>query len=161
MDIQLPQILFQIINFGVVMGALTFLLYKPIQKIMDERAEKIVEGQTAAQEAVEEKVHLAGLRAKIEKEADRKAAALLEKAAEQATEQKREILAKAREEAEAEITKLKAQWKTEKEQLIRSMQHEMIKAVMAVSHRVIGMKLDDKADAELITAELTKVLEKK
>jgi F-type H+-transporting ATPase subunit b len=160
MDIQLPQILFQIINFGVVMGALTFLLYKPIQKIMDERAEKIVEGQAAAQAAAEEKAKLSTLRAKIEKEAERKAAIYLEKAAEKATEQKREILAKARTEAEAEVAKLKEQWKTEKQQLTRSMQQEMIKAVMAVAERVVGLKLDAKTDADLISTELTKVLEK-
>lgn len=160
MDIQLPQILFQIINFGVVMGALTFLLYKPIQKIMDERAEKIVEGQAAAQEAVEEKAKLATLRAKLEKEAERKAAALLEKAAEKATEQKKEILAKARQEAEAEVAKLKAQWQTEKQQLVRSAEQDMIKAVMAVAQRVVGLKLDAQTDATLIAAELTKVLQK-
>lgn len=160
MDIQLPQILFQIINFGVVMGALTFLLYKPIQKIMDERANKIVEGQAAAQEAVEEKAKLATLRAKLEKEAEKKAALLLEQAAEKATQQKREILAKAKTEAEAEVAKLKTQWQTERTQLLRGVQQEMIKAVMAVSQKVIGQKLDSAADAKYITAELTKALEK-
>ena len=160
MDIQLPQILFQIINFGVVMGALTFLLYKPIQKIMDERATKILEGQKAAEEAVEEKAKLATLRSKLEKEAERKVAIMLEKAAEKAIQQKREILAKAREEAAADVEKLKSQWDTEKQQLLRGMQQEMIKAVMAVSQKVIGQKLDAKTDAKFITAELTKALEK-
>jgi len=38
MDIQLPQIIFQIVNFGVVVGALTYLLYKPVKKMLDERS---------------------------------------------------------------------------------------------------------------------------
>jgi F-type H+-transporting ATPase subunit b len=160
MDIQLPQILFQIINFGVVMGALTYLLYKPIQKIMDERANKIVEGQAAAQASLDEKKQLASLRQKIEKEADRKAAILLDEAAEKATAQKREILAEARAEATAEVAKLKEQWQTEKAQLLRDLHQDTIKAVMAVSQKVIGQKLTAEVDAKFISTELTKVLSK-
>ena len=43
MDIQLPQIIYQLVNFGVVFGAVTYLLYKPVQKILDERSKRIAD----------------------------------------------------------------------------------------------------------------------
>ena len=49
MEIDISQILFQIVNFSVVLAALTFLLYKPIFKMFLERAKRIEEGQKAAQ----------------------------------------------------------------------------------------------------------------
>ena len=66
MDIQLPQILFQAINFSVVMGALTFLLYKPVLKMFDERSQKISEGLKAAEAALKEKEELDQTRKKME-----------------------------------------------------------------------------------------------
>lgn len=157
MDIQLPQILFQVINFGVVMGALTYLLYKPIQKVMDERATRIAEGQAAAEAAVAERDNLETQKRKLERENDKKAAELIEQATQKAMSQKQEILAKAKTEAQAEVEKLKEQWELEKAQLKQEMRQEMIEAVMTVTEKVIGQKLSDKADAKLIADELAKL----
>jgi F0F1-type ATP synthase membrane subunit b/b' len=55
MEINFLQILFQAINFGVVFGAITFLLYKPVMKMLDERAKKIAEGQSAAEKSIRER----------------------------------------------------------------------------------------------------------
>ena len=157
MDIQLPQILFQVINFGVVMGALTYLLYKPIQKLMDERATRIAEGQAAAEAAVAERDNLEAQKRKLERENDKKAAELIEQATQKAQTQKQELLAKAKAEAQVEVEKLKEQWELEKAQLRQEMRQEMIEAVMTVTEKVIGQKLSDKADAKLIADELAKL----
>jgi len=157
MDIQLPQIIFQIINFGVVMGAITFLMYKPIQKVLDERASKIAEGQAAADGLISEKKNLEVSKLKIEREAEKKAATLIEEAAKKATETKKEMVEKAKAEAQAEIEKLKLQWQAEKQQMVADMRQEMIETVMAVSAKVLGSKLDAKTDAKLIATELDKL----
>lgn len=157
MDIQLPQILFQIINFGVVMGAITFLMYKPIQKVLDERASKIAEGQAAAEAVLTEKRNLDIAKLKIEREAEKKAAMVVEDAAKKATATKREMIEKARVETQAEIEKMKVQWQAEKQQLVLEMRQEMIETVMAVSAKILGAKLDAKTDAKLIATELDKL----
>ena len=48
MEINLYQVLFQIFNFGVVMYLLNKVLYKPVLKMLDERAKKINEGMALA-----------------------------------------------------------------------------------------------------------------
>lgn len=41
----------QAINFGVLLAALTYLLYKPVLKTLDERKSKVAAGVVAAEEA--------------------------------------------------------------------------------------------------------------
>ena len=48
MEINIYQVLFQIFNFGVVMYLLNKVLYKPVLKMLDERAKKINEGMALA-----------------------------------------------------------------------------------------------------------------
>lgn len=52
MEINIYQILFQIFNFGVVMYLLNKVLYKPVMKMLDERAKKINEGMALADKNV-------------------------------------------------------------------------------------------------------------
>lgn len=52
MEINIYQILFQIFNFGVVMYLLNKVLYKPVLKMLDERAKKINDGMTLAEKNI-------------------------------------------------------------------------------------------------------------
>lgn len=44
-------LLIQAVNFGLLLVALTYFLYKPILRIIDERREKVAEGVRVAQQA--------------------------------------------------------------------------------------------------------------
>ena len=44
-------ILIQVVNFGLLMAALTYLLYKPVLKMLHDRQEKIAQGLKDAEEA--------------------------------------------------------------------------------------------------------------
>lgn len=158
MEIQLPQVIFQIINFSVVMGGITYLLYRPIQKVLDERASKIEEGQKAAQDAIKEKEKIKSLKDKARRESEKEAAEVLGKARKQANKQKQEILAKAKQEATALLDKNQFNWQQEREQLFANSRLEMIEVVIEVSQRLIGKKLVTQADKKLISAELDEVI---
>ncbi|GIK83721.1 MAG: hypothetical protein BroJett025_03430 [Patescibacteria group bacterium] len=158
MDIQITQILFQAINFSVVLGALTFLLYKPVLKMFDERSQKIAEGQKAAEAAVTEKNELEQTRKKMENDLKKERATVLKEAQDEAKEKAQEILAQARKEAKAEKSKLLDSWDTEKAALLKEAKQDMADAVMAVSAKVIGKSLDVKAQQKLIDSELETIL---
>lgn len=159
MDIQWTQILFQIINFGVVVGALTYLLYKPILKIFDERAKRIEEGQKAAEEAIEKRENLEKMRDEMQTELKKERAEIIEQAGQEAAERKQEILAEAKEQGQQEVEKMRSAWNEEKSQLIKNTRQEMVEAVVAATKAVIGEKLDSKTDQQLIDKELNKLLE--
>ncbi len=158
MDIQLAQIIFQIINFGVVVGALTFLLYKPVLKIFDERAQRIEEGQKAAEEAIKKHENLDQMRKDMQTKLKKERAQMLEEATEEAKAKKQEILAEARKEAQAEVEKIRKAGEDEKAQLIKDVRVELVEAVVQATRSLTLQTLDAKKDAQLIDAELNKLL---
>lgn len=52
MEINIGQVLFQALNFGVILFVLTKFLYKPLMKLLDDRAKKINEGLVAAEKNI-------------------------------------------------------------------------------------------------------------
>ncbi len=158
MDIQFPQILFQIINFSVVLGALVYFLYKPVQKILDERAKLVEEGQLAAQKAIAESEKFEDTKKGIKQKAEKEAAKLLEEATQSAKERREQLLAKAKEEALQEVERLRQAWNEEKRASLQNMKKEFAEAVVATAEKVIGSSLDSKAQSKLIDQELSNLL---
>ncbi len=158
MDIQLPQILFQIINFSVVLGALTLLLYKPILKILADRAKRIEEGQKAATEAMTKREELEALEAVTKKKLEAESAKIMEKASQEAMAEQQQILAQARTKAQAEMDGLRDKWQTEKAQLLREMQSELVETIIATSAKVIEKELKPKDHEAMITSQLTAII---
>lgn len=158
MNIEPSQIIFQIINFGVVLGALTYLLYKPVLKIFAERAKRIEEGQKAAQKAIEQQSKIEEIKQKTEADAKKKAAQVLKEATVEADAKKVEMLEAAQVAAAAEVEKMKKAWKSEKEQLVQNIRKEVVETVIAASEKVIGKSLDAKAHSKLIDEELQNVI---
>lgn len=158
MKIDFQDILFQIVNFSVVLGALTFLLYKPVLKIFAERSKRIEEGQKAAQKAIEQQAKIDEIKQKTEADAKRKAAAVLKEATAEAAERKAELMAQAKKDAQAEIAQLKEAWASEKEQQINALNKQVVTAVLAATEKVVGTSLTTKDHQKLIDAELKTVL---
>ncbi len=158
MDIQLPQIIFQIVNFSVVAGALTYLLYKPVQKIMDERANKIIEGQKAADAALREKEAIEALKKKSQSEAEKAASSLMEETKKAAETRSQELLAQTQEHGKAQLVKLQAEWQNEKKELVKELKTQFADAVVATAEKVVGESLDAKAQSKLIDQELNTLL---
>jgi len=154
MDIQLPQIIFQIINFSVVFIGVSFLLSKPIKKILSERMDKIAEGQKAATLAIEENEKLEITKKQAKKDSDKEVAAIISTAQVKANKQGKEIIADARAQAQKDVEKLKLDWEKEKQSMLKQAHSDMVSAIMDVSEKVISEKLTSKTDANLIDKEL-------
>ena len=159
MDIQLPQIIFQIINFSVVMGALTYFLYKPVLKVLEERQKRVEEAQRAAEESITEKNRISELEKEVIAKAEKEAAAILDKARENAKASESEILAAAKKQAKAEIEKMTISWEEEKKQHLTDMKNEFISTVITTAEKVVGESLDSKKHQKLIDAQLKSLLE--
>lgn len=158
MEIQLPQILFQIVNFSVVVGALTYLLFKPVQKILDERSNKIAEAQKAAQAVLEEKDAIETLKKQSKRDAEKAAAAILDEAKKDADVRSQELIQKTQEHGKAQLTKLQAEWQNEKKEMVKELKAQFTDAVIATSAKVLGEKLDSKAHSKLIDQEMNTIL---
>lgn len=158
MDIQLPQIIYQLVNFGVVFGAVTYLLYKPVQKILDDRAKRITDSLTEVEKIEAEKERMATLKSKAKREADKEATEILEAAQKTAEKNKKELVNKTKEALQEEMKKAQASWQEEKKKLLADSKKQMVDAVIEVSSLVLGKKLDVKTDNKFIADNLEKVL---
>jgi len=159
MDIQLPQILFQLVNFSVVLGALIYLLYKPVQKILDERAQKIAESQKEVARIEEEGKKIEALKAKIKREAEKEAAEILENANKAAIKKEEKLIEQAKANLKENLKEAETRWQEEKKQLITNSKSQMVDAVIKVSGLVLGKNLDKKSDKKIIEKRLAEVLQ--
>lgn len=159
MEINGLQILFQVINFGVVFGAISFLLYKPVMKVLDERAKKIEEGQLAAQTSINEKNEIEVLKKKAKTTADKEASKLFERAELDAKELKSKLSKDARDEVKTWKEKEMKKWDLEVAGMKKEMEKQVSEMALAIASKVIGKSLDKKEHQSLISSSL-KDLEK-
>lgn len=160
MDIQLPQIIFQIINFSVVVGGLTYLLYKPILKVLEERAQRIEEAQKAAIDTLAKQEKQEEVKKQKEKEAQKQAAEIIAEAKKEAAKLSADLTQKAQEHAKAQILKFQNEWQEQKKEMISDLKKQFAKEVIKTSEKVLGAQLDQKAHAKLIDEELKTLLSK-
>lgn len=158
MDIQITQIIFQVINFSVVVGALSVLLYKPVLKILEERAAKIAEAQKQAEATLAQQASLTEMKQKATTQAKKEAAQIVEEAKQTAQAQAEKIIQEAKSKSEQMLIQSRENWAAEKQQQQKALKDEFAVSVVAVSRKVMGEVFDEKTHTKLIDKELTQLL---
>lgn len=105
MEIRWYQLLFQIVNFGILIFLLNRFLYRPILKIVEQRNKKIEDSLKAAEATLKEKEKINELKKLAVLEAEKEAVKIVEAAKHQADLSGKQILSEAQAEAEAAVTK--------------------------------------------------------
>ena len=140
----------QIINFAIVFSVLYWFAFKPLGKIMAERTSKIEKGLEDAKK-VEEK--LSQTKEEFNKalaEAKKQANIILEKAGIDADARKQEMIVRAKEEIGQIINQEKQKMQAEKAQTLKEIKKEVADLVIAAVEKVLGEKIDEKKDREMI-----------
>lgn len=154
MEINFLQILFQAINFGVVFGAITILLYKPIMKMLDERAKKIDDARLAAEKSLKEKDEIEVLKKKAKTSSEREAAKAFEKAEAEAKDMKAKLNKEAKDEIKDWKEREMKKWEQEKTAMKKDLEKSTVEMALAIAGKVIGKQVDKKEHASLISASL-------
>lgn len=144
----------QLINFGVVVAALSFLLYKPVLNILQERTERI---ERSLQEADQVKQQLANARRDYDAEiarARQEAASILAQAQDRARAQEAEIIAQARQEADRIRRDAREQALQERDQLLREVKGQLAELVTLTASRVLQSELSVQGHDKLIAESL-------
>lgn len=130
-------LLLQAVNFGILLAALTYFLYRPILRIIDERREKVAEGVRKA-EAADRRLE----EAKAEGEqmigaAAREAEQLAATARARATEKGSEIVSAAEARAEAVVREARASAEEAQRQALLASQKEITRAAMLAAEKIL------------------------
>lgn len=150
-------LLFQVLNFSVLLVVLRLVAYKPILRILDARRVKIEESLKNASDIETMKQQMQAeqkaLLTKTEKEAEaildqtRQQSANMVKVAEQQAEARtKQVVAQAQKQIAQETEVIKTQLK-----------EELIEVVAKATAKVAGVKIDDEQDEKLIREALQQV----
>lgn len=143
-------LVFQIVNFGIVLIVLRHFLYLPLIAFLEKRRERIEEGLVFAREmekklaaADEEYAHRLS-RAKSE------AQSIVERATKNADKLKAELVTKADFEAKKIVERAVLDMAAEKEKIIADVRKEAAELVIVATRQVLGGEIDEKRAKQLI-----------
>jgi len=105
MSIHWYQLLFQIINFGILILVLKKFLYRPIINVINQRNKKIEDSIKAAEANLKEKAKIEEIKKQAVMEAEKEAVRIVEAARKESDKTAKQILQAARTEAEGEVDK--------------------------------------------------------
>lgn len=160
MDIELPQILFQIVNFGVVVGALSFLMYKPVKKMLEERSARVEEAQKAAESTLLEKKSLDETKKRLLAEAEKEAQAIVEEAKRDAKRIEKDIIAQAKEASAGEVENEKKRLADEYKAAVKELRQSFVAEVAVMTEKVLGEAIDEKVIAKKLDKDIDAVIAK-
>lgn len=159
MQIHWYQLLFQIINFAILIWGLNKFLYQPVIKILQQRNRKISDGIKAAEKNLETKAKLDELAKRVKLKAKKEATEILNEAKKEADSRAKEILQQAKDNAQTEIDKefenLKKKLKDEE----AKMKNRISGLVVATTTTILGQTLTPSDQHHIIEREL-KMLKK-
>lgn len=147
----------QLVNFLIVVFVVHRWVYKPLLKVMDERASQIKKGLQQA-EAAETMLREAQDRSlATDREAEEKAQQLFDRTKQAAEEKRRELLAAGKTELDSQVTQAKAQIQVERDQMVQSAKKEVSKLVVAATELVSKRSLSQKDQQSLVSQAIEEV----
>ncbi len=133
-------LLIQAVNFGLLLSVLTYFLYKPVLRIIDERQKKIAEGVKTAEEAARRLQDAKEESEQIVGGAAREAEGLVASARARADERAAEIV-KAAEARAAQALKESSERAAEaKRQALLESEREIARAAMLAAEKILREK---------------------
>ncbi len=127
-------LLIQAINFGILLAGLTYFLYKPVMRILEERRATVAKGVEDAHKAEMELHQIKGARAEKLAQAGKEADAVLANARTAATKKEREIVGRAESTAAVVLAEAEAQAREAKVLAVAESKDEVAKLI------VLGMQ---------------------
>lgn len=140
----------QIVNFLILMGALTYFLYKPLVAMLEKRRAKIAESLENAERIGKDMKRVETESARLIGAARAEAQRVVDQAHAQAEKLREETLVNTRSEVAAIIAQSKLQIEAERDQLMRAVRASAAELVTAAAEKVIGEKLTAERDRALV-----------
>lgn len=147
----------QLINFFLLIGVLTFLLYRPVLRLLDERQDRIKRSMDDVKKIENQKKELDAWRVEQMKKIDLEAGKLLEQSRKQAEDLRKELVANAEREATQIVTKAKEQLEQERTRMMNEVQGMLASIVVKMTEKVLQREFSG-ADQERIAHGIQKDL---
>lgn len=135
--IDIKLIAVQIINFVVLLAVLSYFLYKPVLKLLNDREEKIKQGIVDAEAAAQARATAMDEKSAILTSAQQEAQEVTARAAAFAKEQETQIVSDAQEKASHVLSDAEAKSAQLKAQALRESEAEIAKLAVLAAQKVL------------------------
>ena len=157
LGISLPLLLAFVINFLILFVLLGKFLYKPVLKMLDERAQKIKESMEWAESTKREYEQAkAEVQRQIEK-GRQEAQALIAQALQKGEGLKEEARKEAAEQAKGIVERARADLEAERDRMVGDLRKEFASLLVLASEKVIRQTLDKDKQSKLIKETLDQI----
>lgn len=153
-----PQLLFDACTLAIAMFVLftllSYLLFEPVRKMLDDRKKRVREEQESAKK---ERADAAVFKDEYEtklKEVDKEAEVILSEARKKALKTETQIVAEAKEEAARIIARANVEVELEKKRALDEMKQEIIAIASLMAGKVVKASIDTDVQESLIDETL-------
>lgn len=127
----------QTINFVVLLGVLSYFLYTPVMKMLDERAKKIAQGLQDAEEAARARTAAENDRSGVLKEAEHQATLVLARAEDEGKLERAAIIKAAQERADAVAKDARMQAEESVRAAVKRSEDEIARAAVLAAEKIL------------------------
>jgi F-type H+-transporting ATPase subunit b len=154
-----PFLLAQTVNFLILFGALSILLWKPLTQRLDERREMLRKEKEEAEAIAETRAEIDQERTRTLNAAREEASQILAEARAEAREVIEETTTDAREQAEDLLVQARQDATEERNRILGEMREEIASLAIAATHQLIGNALDEQRQRALVDSFFSGVRE--
>jgi F-type H+-transporting ATPase subunit b len=150
LGINFPGLVAQLINFGILLVILRMVAYKPVMRMLDERARRVRESMEAAERIGEREAETAKEVEERLEEARREGQTLIGQAQQISARIQEEARTQAQKEGESLLIRARNEIQLERDSAIARLRGEFAGLTIDAAERVIGQSLDRRAHQRLI-----------
>lgn len=150
LDFEFWSIFWTVVNVIVLFILLKIFLFKPINKIIDDRTESIQKDIDDAERARTEAEELKAQYAASVSDAREEAGRILRTAHDEAETERAAIISKSHEEAEGIVTAAGETIENERKRVIRQAHSQIADLAIEAASKIVGANLDDEKNRKLV-----------
>ncbi len=147
----------QLINYGVLLAVLTYFLYRPILKVVDDRRTRIKQSMDDAKKVEQEVLEMEKQRKLKLQAMDHELKEFMAKAKEQADRSRDDMVARAQKEVEQMLQKGQEQLQEEKVKFAGSLQKVVTNISVSLAEKILGREFNE-ADQKRLMQSIEKDL---
>jgi F-type H+-transporting ATPase subunit b len=151
------KLLFQVINFLLLLYLLNRFLFKPVLKLLDQREQRIRKGLEDAEAAAKDRELAKAEREAALDEARKEAQAMIARATKIADDSRAEILAEAKEQAEKVTTRAREEITAEKERAMSELRTTVADLALEAAARLVRSDMNATTQRRLVEDFLAEV----
>lgn len=157
LGINLGLLITQAINFFIMLGVLTFLLYRPILNALEKRRKEIQKGIDLTAEMEKEKEEMDKTKKRMVDEVKQEGQRIIKQAIIEANKKSESIISEEKKKVGVERVKMLKEIDQEKEKAVKKVQKQAMEYAVLITERIINKQLTKQEQQRILAESLKKI----